>query len=389
MCKRIAVVLLLGVLLLGSTGQAQNFTCSVQNQTSTGGVYTFDVYMLRTTPATKLLLGDADLAFTFNNANFTSPTISWITGVDPAGRIESFYGVSPAFVPGFPNRIVISLSKPTFSTQGQFDSRVDTISTIGNGTLIGRFTITGISNPAGTAGLAWRSTAPNQTVVFTMAATTPWASTDITTPNGTYTPPVGTPLPIQLANFTAATVSKSAVKLSWETLSEINNYGFEVQKSADKSAAFQSITGAFIAGNGTTAAKHDYSYVDNSYVTGNLYRLKQIDLTGTSHFTDAVDPLAVTSIAPKALPTVYSLSQNYPNPFNPSTVIEFALPKDAHVTLEVYNIIGQKVMTLVDEVTPAGYHSVKMDGTSLSSGMYLYRLTTGQQTFTKKLLLMK
>jgi hypothetical protein len=102
-----------------------------------------------------------------------------------------------------------------------------------------------------------------------------------------------------------------------------------------------------------------------------------------------VDPQGVTGVAVKPLPTVYSLSQNYPNPFNPTTVIEFALPKEAHVTLEVYNVIGQKVMTLVDEVRPAGYHSVRFDGTSLSSGMYLYRLSTGQQTFLKKLLLMK
>jgi hypothetical protein len=205
----------------------------------------------------------------------------------------------------------------------------------------------------------------------------------------TLTPPPNGPLPIQLASFVASSVVPGQTTLRWTTLSEINNYGFEVQKAADKSATFQSITGAFIAGNGTTTAKHDYSYVDMSYATGNVYRLKQIDLTGSSHFTDAVDPLGVTGVAPRALPTVYSLSQNYPNPFNPSTVIEFALPKDAHVTLEVYNVIGQKVMTLVDEVRPAGYHSVKLDGTNLSSGMYLYRLTTGQQTFIKKLLLMK
>jgi len=96
--------------------------------------------------------------------------------------------------------------------------------------------------------------------------------------------------------------------------------------------------------------------------------LKQTDLSGGTHFTDLVDPLGVTGVAGKPLPTVYSLSQNYPNPFNPSTVIEFALPKDAHVRLEVYNIIGQKVMTLVDEVRPAGYHSVKLDGTNLASG---------------------
>ena len=76
-------------------------------------------------------------------------------------------------------------------------------------------------------------------------------------------------------------------------------------------------------------------------------------------------------------------------PAERSTVIEFALPKDSHVKLEVYNLIGQRVMTLVDELRPAGYHEVKLDGTSLASGVYLYRLATGQQTFIKKLLLLK
>jgi hypothetical protein len=205
----------------------------------------------------------------------------------------------------------------------------------------------------------------------------------------TFTDPSNGPLPIQLANFAATVGSSGSSTLHWSTLSEINNYGFEVQKASNNAAAFASIDGSFIAGNGTTTVKHDYSYTDNSYVSGNVYRLKQIDLTGATHFTDAVDPMAVTGVAVRPMPTVYSLSQNYPNPFNPSTVIEFALPKDSHVTLEVYNIIGQKVMTLVDEVRQAGYHSVKMDGTNLASGMYLYRLTTGQQTFVKKFLLMK
>ncbi len=203
------------------------------------------------------------------------------------------------------------------------------------------------------------------------------------------TDPTNGPLPIQLSSFVASVATAGQAGLRWTTLSEINNYGFEVQKAVNNSASFQSITGSFISGNGTTTVKHDYSYVDKSYASGNVYRLKQLDLDGTAHFTDAVDPLGVTGVAGKVLPTVYSLSQNYPNPFNPSTVIEFALPKDAHVTLEVYNIIGQKVATLVDEVRPAGYHSVKFDGTNLSSGMYLYRLSTGQQTFLKKLLLMK
>jgi hypothetical protein len=197
------------------------------------------------------------------------------------------------------------------------------------------------------------------------------------------------PLPIQLSNFVASSASPGHASLRWTTLSEINNYGFEIQRAAKQSDSFQSIPGAFIAGNGTSVVKHDYSYLDQAYQSGNVYRLKQVDLDGTGHFTDAVDPMAVTGVAGKVLPTEYSLSQNYPNPFNPSTVIEFALPKDAHVTLEVYNILGQKVATLVDEVRPAGFHSVKLDGTNLASGMYLYRLSTGQQTFLKKLLLMK
>jgi|GEM_PF-3224744 len=206
---------------------------------------------------------------------------------------------------------------------------------------------------------------------------------------GVWKRPLSSPLPIQLATFNAATLSKTSVKLNWETLSEINNYGFQVQRSPGNSGAFVSIPGAFIAGNGTTTVKHDYSYVDNAYVTGDVYRLEQLDLTGTAHYTDAVDPLGVTSVATSSLPKEFSLSQNYPNPFNPSTVIEFALPKDTHVKLDVYNMIGQRVMTLVDALTPAGYHSVKVDGTNLASGMYLYRLTTGQQTFIKKLLLVK
>jgi len=179
------------------------------------------------------------------------------------------------------------------------------------------------------------------------------------------------------------------VKLNWETVSEINNYGFQVQRAADASSAFADISGAFIPGNGTTTAKHDYSYVDNDYASGNTYRLKQINLSGTVHYSDAVNPQSTTAVAPAPKPTVYSMSQNYPNPFNPSTNIDFTLPQDSHVRLEVYNLIGQKVMTLMDEVKPAGYYTVKLDGTNLASGMYIYRLSTGQHTFLKKLVLVK
>jgi len=203
------------------------------------------------------------------------------------------------------------------------------------------------------------------------------------------TDPANGPLPIQLSSLVATVAVKGQASLHWTTLSEVNNYGFEVQKATDKNGTFASIEGSFIAGNGTTTAKHDYSYTDIAYAAGNVYRLKQIDLTGGVYYTDVVDPQSVTGVAGKALPTEYSLSQNYPNPFNPSTTIQYGLPKDSHVLLEVYNVIGQKVLTLLNEVQPAGYHQVRLDGTNLASGVYLYRLAAGNKAFMKKFVLMK
>jgi flagellar hook assembly protein FlgD len=94
------------------------------------------------------------------------------------------------------------------------------------------------------------------------------------------------------------------------------------------------------------------------------------------------------------LPEGYGLSQNYPNPFNPTTTIDYSLPRSEHVTLEVYNVSGQKVRTLIDEVMPAGNHSVEWDalsdtGTKVASGVYLYRLTAGEVTSSKKMTLLK
>ena len=89
------------------------------------------------------------------------------------------------------------------------------------------------------------------------------------------------------------------------------------------------------------------------------------------------------------VPTEYSLNQNYPNPFNPSTKIRFALPKESQVTLKVYNILGEEVAKLVDQVVPAGYHAYTFDATKLASGIYIYRLEAGNYVDVKKMLLMK
>ena len=102
-------------------------------------------------------------------------------------------------------------------------------------------------------------------------------------------------------------------------------------------------------------------------------------------YGDSDGPLARTD----NLPTEFGLGQNYPNPFNPTTDIEYYLPEAAHVTLDVYNVTGQKVASLVDRVLGAGTHTAQWDAGSYSSGVYFYRLTAGNYTETKKMVLLK
>jgi len=94
------------------------------------------------------------------------------------------------------------------------------------------------------------------------------------------------------------------------------------------------------------------------------------------------------------LPTKFTLSQNYPNPFNPTTTIEYSVPSRTDVTIEIFNVLGQRVRTLVNEEKTAGSYRVEWngrsdDGRSLSSGVYLYRFETGDFIDTKKMLLLK
>ena len=89
------------------------------------------------------------------------------------------------------------------------------------------------------------------------------------------------------------------------------------------------------------------------------------------------------------LPTAYGLDQNYPNPFNPSTEIRYQLPSDGHVKLEIYDVIGNLVTTLIDQEMNAGYHSVNWNASGLSSGIYFYRISSSDFLATKKLILMK
>jgi hypothetical protein len=119
------------------------------------------------------------------------------------------------------------------------------------------------------------------------------------------------------------------------------------------------------------------------------------DVVYLPHSSTTPLPSALTLLAGSgenleaSLPTVYELSQNYPNPFNPSTVIEYALPEDSRVRLEVYNVLGERVATLVHETQSAGYYEARFDATGLASGLYIYRMQAGNFVETRKLMLLK
>jgi hypothetical protein len=203
-------------------------------------------------------------------------------------------------------------------------------------------------------------------------------------------------LPVQLGSFTARLQGANRVRLDWVTVSETNNYGFEVQKSFGSPVAYQTIPNSFIPGNGTTLEPHQYSFIDVITENGTwYYRLKQIDLDGTINCTEPVSVNTVTGVQENRVPTKFAVAQNYPNPFNPSTTIRYELPQDAHVALVISDVLGREVATLVNETKGAGFYAAEWNAATVASGIYFARFTVmdgaGAVKYSKinKLMLMK
>jgi hypothetical protein len=190
-------------------------------------------------------------------------------------------------------------------------------------------------------------------------------------------------VPVELSSFTAENVDGEVV-LKWQTATETNNQGFEIERATSSTTPVQDWTKvSFVEGRGTTTGLTEYSYKDKITNPGNyVYRLKQIDFDGTYEYSQEIE-VEVFS------PTKFSLEQNYPNPFNPSTTIKFALPVDSRVKINVYNTVGQLVETLVDKELESGYHEVNFNASRLASGVYLYQLQAKDYVSVKKMLLIK
>ena len=197
-------------------------------------------------------------------------------------------------------------------------------------------------------------------------------------------------VPVELKSFTAS-VRNNLVQLVWETASETNNKGFEVERCMsliDKTKKWEILY--FINGNGTNAEGKKYSFTDKNLSTGKyLYRLKQIDFDGLFKYSDEVE-------VDIQLPDKFSLEQNYPNPFNPSTRIRYSIPvvsnvksQMSKVVLKVYDILGNEVATLVDGEQAPGSYEVIFETNNLSSGIYIYKLQTDNFVETRKMVLMR
>ncbi len=207
--------------------------------------------------------------------------------------------------------------------------------------------------------------------------------------NGMFYATVPNPVPIQLTSFTG-TPQTNGVRLQWTTASEVNNYGFNVQRKRQTEIEWMELPNSFVPGHGTTNEPQNYVFLDGTVRTGSWqYRLRQVDLDGTSHFTEPINVSVLTSVKEVA-PIEFALKQNYPNPFNPETTIKFSVETTDRATIEIYNMLGQKIASLFDDVAEAGkYYRVTLNGNNLASGVYLYRLQSGKKSDLKKLLLLK
>lgn len=195
-------------------------------------------------------------------------------------------------------------------------------------------------------------------------------------------------IPVEFTAFTAKSQDRDVV-LSWTTATETNSASFEVERTTLGSANWSAVGSVRAAG--TTTDEQVYTFVDRNLNTAKYqYRLKQIDLDGTFQYSSVVE-------VEVGLPMTFGLSQNYPNPFNPATKIQYQVPADARVTLELFDVTGQRVASLVNTELTAGYYAFDLSAGSygLASGIYFYRMTAVElgsgKNFveTKKMVMLK
>ncbi len=197
--------------------------------------------------------------------------------------------------------------------------------------------------------------------------------------SGVYRKPLEVIVPVELTSFRAA-ASGMEVTLNWTTATELNNQLFEIQR---KIGSNDFVTISQLKGHGTTTNPNQYSYVDKLINGGKYYyRLKQTDFDGRFEYSNEIN-------VEVSVPYKFTLEQNYPNPFNPATAIKYSIPEQSYVTLKVYDILGREVATLVNGQKSAGSYEINFNAEKLASGVYFYKVQSGQRFLIRKMILMK
>lgn len=187
-------------------------------------------------------------------------------------------------------------------------------------------------------------------------------------------------VPVELISFNYELLNRT-VKLNWITATETNNSGFSVERKTPSDERWDEV--GFVPGSGTTTEYRSYIFIDESVIPGNYnYRLKQIDYNGQYEHSNKIEVVLNS-------PNKISLKQNYPNPFNPSTNIQYAIGSKQFVQLKVFDVLGNEVITLVDEEKSAGTYGVEFSAKGLSTGIYFYKLQAGSFVDIKKMILLR
>ncbi len=327
----------------------------VRNDNINTGYY--DVKVQIASSIGTMTVGTSNLVFTYNTSALDPQPLTYTA--------HAFSGV---------NYNVMTMTEPF---AGRISLNID-LASLNNGTTVGttwadvatvRFTII---DQTLNSNLQWRTVTPNRTNLFLHDNVTEVSS-------GTLSP-LDTTLPVELSAFSAVNIN-GVVRLSWTTQSEMNSLGFYVNRRQGTKDDFERISG-LIEGAGTSAAPRHYTFDDERLEKGCTYSymLEQRDINGQVSWHG---PISIT-VESVQLPEAFFVEQNYPNPFNPTTTIEYGLPEAAQVRIQIYNMRGELVRTLVDGMQQAGklirvWDGLDDNGSLVPSGVYFCRVQSGYE----------
>jgi Secretion system C-terminal sorting domain len=379
-----SLLLIVGLYVPSSYSATPTYTMTLANNAQTeANVYEFDIYILWTGGDT-LKMSGAQMVFNYDGAVLNGGTLktAWVPGSnDPvivaANKVNTSFNI----------QTLGSIKIAAKYTPGKYAI----ISNVAPGTRIGRLRLTNsIPFIAQKANVTWNFTG----YATKISANISGKNIDITVPanhllSGSFQNPA---LPVELSSFVSIVQGRNIV-LNWSTKTEKNSDRFEIQRAVvdSKTSNTTWTTASSVKAAVLSNLPKQYSYSDTKLQSGKYqYRLKMVDNNSTFSYSNVVE----TEVA---VPKDFAVSQNYPNPFNPSTKIDYQVPVDAKVLLEVYNVAGQRVFELVNQDQSAGYYTIDfgLSSVKLSSGVYIYRIiasdkATGNNfSSIKKMILLK